>query len=115
MKLVVLGGGESGVGAALLAKAKGMKVFLSDKGVLTDKYKYILQENNIAFEEGQHTEAHILDANEVVKSPGIPDKAPLIQTLKQKGVPIISEIEFAARYTYAKLIAITGSNGKTTT
>jgi UDP-N-acetylmuramoylalanine--D-glutamate ligase len=115
MKLVILGGGESGVGAALLAKAKGMDVFLSDQGQLSDKYKQILQENTIPFEEGQHTESQIMDADEVVKSPGIPDKAPLIQALKGKGTPVISEIEFAARYTKATLIGITGSNGKTTT
>ncbi|MDO1445797.1 UDP-N-acetylmuramoyl-L-alanine--D-glutamate ligase [Rhodocytophaga aerolata] len=115
MKLVILGGGESGVGAALLAKAKGMDVFLSDKSQLAEKYKQTLVTNNILFEEGQHSEAQILDADEVVKSPGIPDKAPLIQALKQKGTSIISEIEFAARYTKARLIGITGSNGKTTT
>jgi UDP-N-acetylmuramoylalanine--D-glutamate ligase len=114
-KLVILGGGESGVGAALLAKAKGMDVFLSDMGKLTDKYRQILRDNAIPFEEGQHTEARILEATEVVKSPGIPDKAPLIKKLIEKGIPVIGEIEFAARYTRARLIAITGSNGKTTT
>ncbi|QHT69331.1 UDP-N-acetylmuramoyl-L-alanine--D-glutamate ligase [Rhodocytophaga rosea] len=115
MKVVILGGGESGVGAALLAKHKGMEVFLSDKGSLSDKYKQILVENAIPYEEGQHTESLVLEADEVIKSPGIPDKAPLIQALVQKGITIISEIEFASRYTKAKLIAITGSNGKTTT
>lgn len=114
-KIVILGGGESGVGAALLAKAKGFEVFLSDKGGLQENYRQTLIENNIDFEENQHTEAKILDADEVIKSPGIPDKVPLIQALIAKKIPIISEIEFAARYTKAKIIAITGSNGKTTT
>lgn len=114
-KIAILGGGESGVGAALLAKAKGFKVFLSDKGILSDKYKEILNQNDIPFEEGQHTEEQILDADEVVKSPGIPDKVALVQKLKSLRIPIISEIELASRYTKAKIIAITGSNGKTTT
>ena len=113
--LIVLGGGESGVGAALLGKAKGFNVFLSDKGLLSDSYKQILIDNAIAFEEGQHTETRILEASLVVKSPGIPDKVPLIQQLIALKTPIISEIEFAARYTKAKFVAITGSNGKTTT
>ncbi len=114
-KIVILGGGESGVGAALLAKAKGFEVFLSDKGLLSDKYKEILSQNNILFEEGEHTEYKILDANEVIKSPGIPDKVELIKKLQSLKIPVISEIEFASRYTKAKIIAITGSNGKTTT
>jgi UDP-N-acetylmuramoylalanine--D-glutamate ligase len=114
-KIVILGGGESGVGAALLAKAKGFEVFLSDKGLLSDKYKEILSQNNIPFEEGEHTESKILDANEVIKSPGIPDKVALIKKLQSLKIPVISEIEFASRYTKAKIIAITGSNGKTTT
>lgn len=114
-KIAILGGGESGVGAALLAKAKGFEVFLSDKGILSDKYKEILNQNEIPFEEGEHTESKILDADEVVKSPGIPDKVALIQKLKSLRIPIISEIELASRYTKAKIIAITGSNGKTTT
>jgi UDP-N-acetylmuramoylalanine--D-glutamate ligase len=114
-KIVILGGGESGVGAALLAKAKGFEVFLSDKGLLSDKYKEILSQNQIPFEEGEHTESKILDANEVIKSPGIPDKVALIQKLHSLKIPVISEIEFASRYTKAKIIAITGSNGKTTT
>jgi UDP-N-acetylmuramoylalanine--D-glutamate ligase len=114
-KIVILGGGESGVGAALLAKAKGFEVFLSDKGLLSDKYKEILSQNNIPFEEGEHTESKILDANEVIKSPGIPDKVELIKKLQSLKIPVISEIEFASRYTKAKIIAITGSNGKTTT
>ncbi|MFM2049456.1 MAG: UDP-N-acetylmuramoyl-L-alanine--D-glutamate ligase, partial [Bacteroidota bacterium] len=114
-KIVILGGGESGVGAALLAKAKGFEVFLSDKGMLSDKYKETLSQNNIPFEEGEHTEAKILEANEVIKSPGIPDKVELIKKLHSLRIPVISEIEFASRYTKAKIIAITGSNGKTTT
>jgi len=113
--LVILGGGESGVGAALLAKAKGISVFLSDKGALQESYRRTLQQAGIPFEEGQHTEDRILQATEVVKSPGIPEKVPLIKKLREKGVPILSEIELAARYTKAKLIGITGSNGKTTT
>ena len=114
-KLVVLGGGESGVGAAILGKSKGFEVFLSDEGPLLDKYREILNERNIPFEEGGHTVSKILDANLVVKSPGIPDKVALIVALKSKELEVISEIEFASRYTSAKLIAITGSNGKTTT
>ena len=114
-KIVILGGGESGVGAALLANAKGFEVFLSDKGLLSDKYKEILSQNNIPFEEGEHTESRILDAHEVIKSPGIPDKVELIKKLNSLRIPVISEIEFASRYTKAKIIAITGSNGKTTT
>ncbi|MVM40550.1 UDP-N-acetylmuramoyl-L-alanine--D-glutamate ligase [Spirosoma sp. HMF3257] len=114
-KIVILGGGESGVGAALLAQAKGFDVFLSDKGALKETYRATLQAAAIPFEEGYHTEERILDATEVIKSPGIPEKAPLVQKLRAQGTPIISEIEFAARYTNAKLIGITGSNGKTTT
>jgi UDP-N-acetylmuramoylalanine--D-glutamate ligase len=114
-KITILGGGESGVGAALLAKAKGFKVFLSDKSLLSDKYKEILAQNDIPFEEGQHTESLVLDADEVIKSPGIPDKVELIKKLHSLRIPVISEIEFAARYTKAKIVAITGSNGKTTT
>ncbi|SFD10949.1 UDP-N-acetylmuramoyl-L-alanine--D-glutamate ligase [Spirosoma endophyticum] len=114
-KIVVLGGGESGVGAALLAQAKGFDVFLSDKSALKDSYRVTLQTAGIPFEEGQHTEDQILIATEVIKSPGIPATVPLVQKLRAQGTPIISEIEFAARYTKAKLIGITGSNGKTTT
>jgi len=114
-KIVILGGGESGVGSALLAKAKGFEVFLSDKGMLSDRYKEILSQNEISFEEGEHTEAKILDANEIIKSPGIPDKVELVKKLHSLRIPVISEIEFASRYTKAKIIAITGSNGKTTT
>jgi UDP-N-acetylmuramoylalanine--D-glutamate ligase len=114
-KIAILGGGESGVGAALLAKAKGFTVFLSDKGKLADNYRQVLETHAIPFEEETHTEEKILDAIEVIKSPGIPDKAEMIHKIKAKGIPVISEIEFAARYTKARLIAITGSNGKTTT
>ncbi len=115
MKIAILGAGESGVGAALLAKAKGFVVFVSDKGPISDKYKYILQENNINFEENHHTESEIFGADEIIKSPGIPSTTDLILKLLALKKPVISEIEFAARYTKAKLIAITGSNGKTTT
>ena len=114
-RIVILGGGESGYGAAMLAQKQGYDVFLSDKGLLKDKYKTLLMEKNIPFEEGQHTESLILNADEIVKSPGIPEKAPLIQELIAQGTPILSEIEFAGRYTNAKKICITGSNGKTTT
>lgn len=114
-RLVVLGGGESGVGTAILAKKENFEVFLSDMGQIKDKYKQLLEEHGIAYEEGQHTEDLILNADEIMKSPGIPKKAALIQKLEAKGVSIISEIEFASRYTDAKIIAITGSNGKTTT
>lgn len=115
MKIVILGSGESGVGAAILAQKQGFDVFVSDKGSIKEKYKLALQEKNIPFEENQHTESIVLSANEVIKSPGIPDKAPIVKELHAKGIPVISEIEFASRYTDAKIIAITGSNGKTTT
>lgn len=114
-RLVILGGGESGVGTAVLAQKKGFEVFLSDKGKLKDKYKDVLSKNGIKWEEEKHSEDLILNADEVVKSPGIPDKAELIIALHKKGIPVISEIEFAGRYTSAKKICITGSNGKTTT
>jgi UDP-N-acetylmuramoylalanine--D-glutamate ligase len=114
-KLVVLGGGESGVGAAILGKSKGFDVFLSDRGLLGDQYRKELVKRDILFEEQQHTESLILQADLIVKSPGIPNTAPLILALIKKGIQVISEIEFASRYTGAKLIAITGSNGKTTT
>ena len=113
--IVVLGAGESGTGAALLAQKKGYAVFVSDFGPIADQYKKELEQAGIPFEENQHTEDRILTAAEVIKSPGIPDKAPIIKKLIEKNVSIISEIEFAARYTSAKLICITGSNGKTTT
>jgi UDP-N-acetylmuramoylalanine--D-glutamate ligase len=113
--IVILGAGESGVGAALLAKAKGLIPFVSDSGKIKPEYKDVLFQNSISLEEGQHDERYLLTADEVVKSPGIPDDAPIIQKLKEKDIPIISEIEFAFRYTKAKIIAITGTNGKTTT
>lgn len=114
-RIVVLGAGESGSGAAILAKEKGLDVFVSDCGTISEPYRALLDQNGVAWEDGQHTEALILNADEVVKSPGIPLTAPLIQKLQAQGTPIISEIEFAARYTKAKMICITGSNGKTTT
>ncbi|WP_437921981.1 UDP-N-acetylmuramoyl-L-alanine--D-glutamate ligase [Sphingobacterium sp. LRF_L2] len=113
--LVVLGAGESGVGAAILAKDKGFDVFVSDRGVIAENYKSTLRDEQLLFEEGIHSESKILKANLVVKSPGIPEGAPLIKTLKAAGIPVISEIEFAAQYTDAKLFCITGSNGKSTT
>lgn len=112
---MILGSGESGVGSAILAQAKGFDVFVSDKGLIQDKYKAELTANNIAFEEGAHTSDLILNAAEIIKSPGIPDKAELVVKAKEKNIPVISEIEFAGRYTNAKKICITGSNGKTTT
>jgi UDP-N-acetylmuramoylalanine--D-glutamate ligase len=114
-RLVVLGGGESGAGAAVLAKKQGFDVFVSDSSEIKPKYKDILEKYGIAYEEKQHTEELILNAHEVVKSPGIPDKAPVVKKLLAQGTPIISEIEFGGRYTNAKTICITGSNGKTTT
>lgn len=114
-RIVVLGGGESGVGAAVLAQKKGFEVFLSDMGLITDSYREMLQQYNIPFEDGHHSENLILNADEVIKSPGIPNNAPMILKVKDKHIPIISEIEFAGRYTNAKMICITGSNGKTTT
>ncbi|MEO6851200.1 MAG: UDP-N-acetylmuramoyl-L-alanine--D-glutamate ligase [Mucilaginibacter sp.] len=114
-RLVVLGAGESGVGAAYLAQKQGYEVFVSDFGVIADHYKKQLEEWNIRFEENQHTKEEILKAVEVVKSPGIPEKAPIIKTIKDKSIPVISEIEFAGRYTDATIVGITGSNGKTTT
>ncbi len=114
-KIVVLGARESGTGAAILAKAQGYEVFVSDKGKIADKFKNLLLKHQIRFEEEKHTEAEILSASEVVKSPGIPDKSDVVLKLKENKIPVISEIEFAARYTNAKKICITGSNGKTTT
>lgn len=114
-KLVVLGGGESGTGAAILAAKQGYDVFLSDKNSIGDSYKKVLKNYEIRFEEGQHTLSEILNANEVIKSPGIPDHISLMKTIREHKIPVISEIEFAARFTDAKLICITGSNGKTTT
>lgn len=114
-KLVVLGGGESGVGAAILGKDKGMKVILSDAGTLKDTYREMLVKEGIEFEEGGHTPEKLLDADIVVKSPGIPPYAPMVEQLAARNIPILSEIEFAGRYTDAKMVCITGSNGKTTT
>jgi len=113
--IVILGAGESGVGTALLAKAKGYAVFVSDKGKIKEKYKEVLIHNEIEWEEKQHTESKILNAHLVMKSPGIPDKVALIQKLISNKIPVISEIEFAAKYTKATIVGITGSNGKTTT
>ncbi len=115
MRLVVLGGGESGVGTAILGKKKGYEVFVSDKGKIKEKYKNVLKHFEIDWEEEAHTEAKILNADLVMKSPGIPDKVALVIQLKAQGTPVISEIEFASKYTDATIIGITGSNGKTTT
>ncbi|MFD2543424.1 UDP-N-acetylmuramoyl-L-alanine--D-glutamate ligase [Lacinutrix gracilariae] len=114
-RLVILGGGESGVGTALLAKAKGYEVFVSDKGIIKEKYKKVLIHNEIEWEEQKHTESKILNAYVVMKSPGIPEKVALVQQLINKEIPVISEIEFASKYTKATIVGITGSNGKTTT
>ena len=114
-RIVVLGAGESGTGAAILAQAKGMEVFVSDMGEIAPMYQALLDQHHIAWESGKHTPELILDADEVIKSPGIPLTAPLVKQLIAQGTPILSEIEFAARYTNAKMICITGSNGKTTT
>ena len=114
-RIVVLGAGESGTGAAILAKEKGFDVFVSDCGTISEPYRALLDQNGVQWEDGKHSEELILNADEIIKSPGIPLTAPLIQKLKAQGTPIISEIEFAARYTHAKMICITGSNGKTTT
>jgi UDP-N-acetylmuramoylalanine--D-glutamate ligase len=113
--IVILGAGESGTGASLLAKKQGYNVFVSDFGIIREKYKKILIENQISFEEGKHSKSIILEADEVIKSPGIPDTVPIINDLELKGIPIIDELEFASRYTKALKICITGSNGKTTT
>ncbi len=114
-RIVVLGAAESGVGAAVLAHKKGFDVFVSDMGTIKPHYKEMLDENQILWEEGHHTEADILNADEIIKSPGIPETAPMVEKARKAGIPIISEIEFAGRYTNAKMICITGSNGKTTT
>ena len=114
-RIVVLGGGESGVGSAVLAKVKGFDVFLSDMGKIAEKYTEVLKKWEIPYEEGGHTEEKILNADEVIKSPGIPSTAPMVQKIEENGINIISEIEFAGRYDTAKKICITGSNGKTTT
>lgn len=113
--LVILGGGESGVGAAILGKDKGWNVFLSDYGTIPERYRQTLDSEGIEWEEGGHTMARILEATEVVKSPGIPPTAPVVKAIVEKGIPVISEIELAGRYTDARMVCITGSNGKTTT
>lgn len=114
-RLVILGGGESGIGAAILGKKQNFDVFLSDKGIIKKEYKDILLDKKILFEEQQHTDEKILNADWIIKSPGIPKKAPIIKKIQEKGITISSEIEFASQYTSSILIAITGSNGKTTT
>ena len=115
MRLVILGAAESGVGTAVLAQKQGYEVFVSDMGAINDRYKSVLSERGIEWEEGQHTEQRILSADEVVKSPGIPDTAPMVQKLIAQDTPILSEIEFCSRYTKGRMLCITGSNGKTTT
>lgn len=114
-RIVILGGGESGAGAAVLAQKEGFDVFVSDLSGIKEPYKKLLDDHHIEWEEGQHTAEKILNADEIIKSPGIPKEAPMVQKLMQQGTPIISEIEFAGRYTHAKMVCITGSNGKTTT
>ena len=114
-RIVILGAGESGAGAAVLAKKEGFDVFVSDMSKINDKYKKMLDDHHIEWEEGHHTEEKILNASEIVKSPGIPKEAPMIKMVMEKGIHIISEIEFASRYTNSKMVCITGSNGKTTT
>jgi UDP-N-acetylmuramoylalanine--D-glutamate ligase len=114
-RIVILGAGESGAGSAILAKKEGFDVFVSDMGEIKPGYREMLEKGGIRFEEGKHTEGEILSASEIIKSPGIPEKAPIIKLVHAKGIPVISEIEFAGRYTTAKKICITGSNGKTTT
>ncbi|MEG1375834.1 MAG: Mur ligase family protein, partial [Myroides sp.] len=115
MRLVILGAGESGVGTALLGKKEGYEVFVSDFGSISEKYQKILNEEKIEWEQQQHTESKILNADVVVKSPGIPDKAPIVKKLHEKGIKVISEIEFVYQFAKNTSIAITGSNGKTTT
>ncbi len=114
-RIVILGAGESGAGAAVLAKKEGFDVFVSDMSAIKDKYKKLLDDHGIEWEEGQHTEEKILNADEIIKSPGIPNEVPMVKKLIAQGTHIISEIEFAGRYTDSKMICITGSNGKTTT
>ena len=114
-RIVVLGAAESGVGAAILAQKKGFDVFVRDMGEIKAHYKDMLESHGLQWEEKQHSEEKILNADEVIKSPGIPDTAPMVMKIKEAGIPIISEIEFAGRYTNAKMICVTGSNGKTTT
>jgi UDP-N-acetylmuramoylalanine--D-glutamate ligase len=114
-RLVILGGGESGVGTALLGKAKGYDVFLSDKGKIKDNYKEVLKQSEIEYEDEKHTESKILNADIVMKSPGIPDKVSIVKQIREKGIQLVSEIEFASKYTDATIVGVTGSNGKTTT
>ena len=114
-KIVILGAAESGVGAAILAKKQGYDVFVSDASVIKPQYLKMLTEKNIRFESGKHTQDEICSADEIIKSPGIPDSAPVILSVINKGIPVISELEFAYRFTNAKMICITGTNGKTTT
>ena len=114
-RLVILGGGESGVGAALLGKAKAYEVFVSDKGKIKETYKQVLKHNEIEWEDEKHTESKILNADIVMKSPGIPDKVDLVMQIRKQGIPVVSEIEFASKFTDATIVGITGSNGKTTT
>ena len=114
-RIIVLGGGESGTGSAILAKKHDFDVFLSDSGTVKSKYKEMLYNYDIPWEENKHTERLILDTEEIIKSPGIPERSPIMQTIRKKEINVISEIEFAARFTQAKKICVTGSNGKTTT
>ena len=114
-RIVILGAGESGAGAAVLAKKQGMDTFVTDMGNIKPEYKELMDQYGVSWEEGRHTEELVLTADEVIKSPGIPDHAPMVKKIKEKGIPVISEIEFAGRYTDAKMVCITGSNGKTTT
>jgi UDP-N-acetylmuramoylalanine--D-glutamate ligase len=114
-RIVILGAGESGAGASVLAKKEGFDVFVSDMSAIKDNYKKLMDDHHVEWEEGHHTEDKILNADEIIKSPGIPENAPMILKIKEKKIPIISEIEFAGRYTDSKMICITGSNGKTTT
>ena len=114
-RIVILGAGESGAGAAVLAKKQGMDTFVTDMGNIKPEYKELMDQYGVSWEEGRHTEELVLTADEVIKSPGIPDHASIVKKIKEKGIPVISEIEFAGRYTDAKMVCITGSNGKTTT
>ncbi len=114
-RVIILGAGESGVGAALLAKAKSLDPFVSDSGSIKEFYKNVMEENGIDYEEGKHSLDIILQSEEVIKSPGIPDNATVIEALVKNNIKIISELEFAYRYTDAKIIAVTGTNGKSTT
>lgn len=114
-KIIVLGAGESGTGAALLAKAKGFDVFVSDIGTIQPKYIIQLENSGIDYEQGQHTEEKVLEAGTIIKSPGIPESSKILQRAYARGIRVIDEIEFASRYTTARIIAITGTNGKTTT